>query len=89
MNNIFMLDIDTYIEIMEEVIKLGKERGKKEGDNLEQEFFEIAEKKGMTNKIKYLGVTDKDKDLLTGELREERFKIFNPDEEERRRKNAF
>jgi hypothetical protein len=72
---------------MEEAIILGKERGKKMGDNLEQEFFEVAEKKGMTNKIKHLGTTDKDSDLLTGDLREEGFKIINLKELERKRNN--
>ena len=88
-NNIWTMSIDDYLTIMEEAIVLGKERGKIEGDNLEQEFFEVAEKKGMTNKIKHLGVTDKDIDLLTGDLREKGLKILNPKEEERRRKNAF
>jgi len=70
---------------MEEAIILGKERGKKEGDNLEEEFFEVAKK---LNKIpKHLGMTEKDIDLLTGDLRENRLKILNSKEEERRRKN--
>jgi len=85
MNNLFMLDIDTYIEIMEEAIKLGKERGKKEGENLEVEFFEVAEKLGKLNNIKHLGQTEMDKDLLLGNLREEGIKIFNLDEEKRRK----
>jgi hypothetical protein len=69
MNNIFMMNISDYLEIMEEAIILGKERGKKEGDNLEQEFFEIAKKK---NKFpNYLGATEMDKDLILGNLREE------------------
>jgi len=88
-NNLWSISIEDYLIIMEEAIVLGKERGKKEGDNLEQEFFEIAEKKGILNKIKHLGQTDKDIDLLTGDLREQGYKIFNPKEQERRNKNAF
>jgi hypothetical protein len=71
MNNIFMIDIDTYLQLMEEAIVLGKERGKKEGDNLELEFLEIANKKGLVDKIKHLGQTEMDKDLILGNLREE------------------
>ena len=85
MNHLWQINLDDYIEIMEEAIKLGKERGKKEGDNLEQEFFEIATKK---NKIpKHLGTTEKDIDLLTGDLRENGLKIFNMNEIEKRKKN--
>ena len=85
MNNIWTLDINTYIEIMEEAIKLGKERGKIEGENLEKEFFEVAEKKGLTNKIKHLGQTELDKDMIVGNLRENGLKILNLDEEKRRK----
>jgi len=88
MNNLFMLDIDTYIEIMEEAIKLGKERGKKEGDNIEQEFFEIAAKLGKMEKIQHLGQTEMDKGLITGNLREEGLKILDLDEEKRRKQNG-
>ena len=77
MNNLFMLDIDTYIEIMEEAIKLGKERGKKEGENLEVEFFEVAEKLGKLNNIKHLGQTEMDSQLLKGNLEEEGLRILD------------
>ena len=82
-----MLDIDTYIEIMEEAIKLGKERGKKEGENIEQEFFEIAAKLGKMEKIQHLGQTEMDKGLITGNLREEGLKILDLDEEKRRKED--
>ena len=87
MNNLFMLDIDTYIEIMEEAIKLGKERGKKEGENIEQEFFEIAAKLRKMEKIQHLGQTEMDKGLITGNLREEGLKILDLEEEKRRKEN--
>jgi len=87
MNNLFMLDIDTYIEIMEEAIKLGKERGKKEGENIEVEFFEIAAKKNKLDKIQHLGQTEMDKGLITGNLREKGIKIIDLDEEKRRKEN--
>jgi len=88
MNDIWTMNVDTYLQVMEEAIILGKERGKKEGEEMSQEFFEIAKKKGILDKIKYLGETEMDKDLLTGNLREKGFKILNPDEEERRKKNG-
>jgi hypothetical protein len=89
MNNIWTLSIADYIKIMEEAIILGKERGKKEGDNIEQEFFEIVKKRGMTDKIKHLGITEMDKDLFLGNLREEtKLKILDLSEEERKRKNG-
>ena len=87
MNNIYLINPEDYIEIMGEAIILGKERGKKEGDNLEQEFFEVAEKRGKLNNIKHLGQTEMDKGLITGNLREEGLKILDLDEEKRRKEN--
>ena len=84
MNNLWLLNIDDFMTIYEEAIILGKERGKKEGDNIEQEFFEIAKKKGMLDKIKHLGETNQDIDLLAGNLREKGLKILNMKEIERR-----
>jgi hypothetical protein len=75
MNNIFMLDIDTYLQIMEEAIILGKERGKKQGDNLEQEFFEIAKKKQIT--IKKLGATELNKEELKEQYKSQGLNILD------------
>jgi hypothetical protein len=80
MNNIWMLNISDFLIIYEETIILGKERGKKEGDNLEEEFFEVAKKKGLIDNIKHIGQSNKDIDLLTGDLREEGLKILNLNE---------
>ncbi len=88
MNNIYLINPEDYIEIMGEAIILGKERGKKEGDNLEQEFFEVAEKRGKLNNIKHLGQTEMDKDLWLGNMRDKGIKIYNPDDENRRKDNA-
>jgi predicted ATP-grasp superfamily ATP-dependent carboligase len=89
MNNLFSMSISDYIEIMEEAIILGKERGKKEGDDLTQEFFEIAAKKNKLEKIKHLGQTEMDKGLIVGNLREEGIKILDLDEEKRRKENGL
>jgi hypothetical protein len=74
MNNLWTTDLDTYIKIMEEAIILAKQRGKKEGDNIEVEFFEIVQKQGLKDKINHLGTIEMDKDLLLGNLREETHK---------------
>jgi len=89
MNNLYLINPEDYLTIMEEAIKLGKERGKKEGDNIEQEFFEVAQKLGKLNNIKHLGQTEMEKDLLIGNLREEKIKIFDLDEEKRRKENEL
>ena len=87
MNNLYLINPEDYLTIMEEAIKLGKERGKKEGDNIEQEFFEVAKKKGKLNNIKHLGQTEMDKWLITGNLRENGINILDLDEEKRRKEN--
>ena len=74
MNNLWTTDLNTYIKIMEEAITLAKQRGKKEGDNIEAEFFEIAQKQGLKEKINHLGATEMDKDMILGNLREETHK---------------
>ena len=79
------MSIDDLLPIYEEAIKLGKARGKKEGEDLSVEFFEILKKQNKEDKIKHLGQTDKDIDLLTGDMREEGYKILNLTEEERRK----
>ena len=88
MNNIYLINPEDYIQIIEEAIILGKKRGKKEGDNLEQEFFEIAKKLGKLNNIKHLGQSEQDKDMIIGNLREEGIKILDLDEEKRRKENG-
>ena len=79
-NLIWLTDINTMMKVYE----LAKKRGKKEGDNFQPEFFEVMEK--TKSKIKLIGITDKDVDLLTGELREEGKKILNLKEIDRRKK---
>lgn len=82
MNNIWSISIDDYITIMEEAIILGKERAKKEGDNLEKEFFEIANKKGMLDKIKKLGATELNKEELKEQYKMKGLDILDLTEEE-------
>jgi len=80
MKHAFMMDIDTYLEIVE----LAHKHGKKAGDSLQAEFEEVLKLKKV--KIKYLGATNKDADLLTGDLREEGLNILNLNEIERQKK---
>jgi hypothetical protein len=76
MNNIWTMSLEDYIKVMEEAMILAKNNGKKVGDNIEGEFFEIAKKKNLIPK--YLGRTGMDKDLILGNLREEtHLKIFD------------
>jgi len=71
-------------EIYEEIINLALTHGKKEGESMQEEFEEIRKKH---SEIQHLGTTDKDIDMLTGEMRDRGQKILNLNEEERRRKN--
>jgi hypothetical protein len=62
LNNLWQISLEDYLLIMPEAIKLGKERGKKEGDNLEQEFMEVAKR---LNKLPtHLGATELNKEEL-------------------------
>ena len=70
------------IEQFDELIELASKHGKKAGDDMSEEFLEIKKK----HNFKYLGNTNKDIDLLTGDLREQGLKILNLHEEERKRK---
>ena len=71
-------------EIYEEIINLALSHGKKAGESMQKEFEEIRKKH---SEIQHLGTTDKDIDMLTGELRDKGQKILNLNEEERKRKN--
>ena len=56
-NQIFLMDLDTYLEIVE----LAQKRGKKAGDNMTSEFKEVIKKRA--NKINFLGNTNLDIDV--------------------------
>jgi len=79
-NLAWAIDVETYLEIVELAIK----HGKKSGDNMHEEFEEILKKK--KDKFELLGGTDKDIDLITGDLREKGLKILNIKEIHRRKK---
>ena len=76
------VDIDTIIEVFE----LAKKHGKKPGDSCQEEFDEVL--KNKPNKFKALGTTDKDIDIITGNLREQGNKVFNLKEWERQHKKG-
>ena len=80
LNHAFILDTKTYLEIY----NLAQKHGKKTGSSMQEEFDEVLKKR--KNKIKYLGSTDMDIDLLTGNLREQGLKIRSINEENRRKK---
>ncbi len=66
-----------------EIVELAQKHGKKEGDSMEEEVLEVMEKKDK----KPFGTTNKDVDMLTGELRDKGLKVRNLKEEERRKQN--
>lgn len=80
MNYIWNITIDDYLE----TIALAKKNGKKPGDRMDEEFLEIMKKKGK--KKNPIAKTEKDSDMLTGELRESGLKVFNLEEWKRQRK---
>lgn len=77
---VWLIDLDTYSEIIE----LAQKRGKKVGDSMQQEFEEVLKKKKQ--KFELLGHTDQDIDLLTGNIREMGLKVLNLKEIQRRKK---
>jgi len=85
MQHMFIVDMDTVMEIIE----LAQKNGKKAGDSMQEEFEIILKK--YPKKFEFLGATKKDVDMLTGNLREKGLKIFNLkeiDRKKRRRKNV-
>ena len=78
---IWTIDMNTYMDI----VHLAKKHGKKAGDSMQQEFKEVLKIK--KDKIKLLGTTDLDIDLLTENLRERGVKVLNLKEIERKRRN--
>jgi hypothetical protein len=78
MNDMWEITMEQYFEICDLALK----HGKKAGDSMQEEFDEIRKK----YQIQHLGCTDKDIDMLTGELRDKGKKVLNLNEEERKRK---
>lgn len=76
----YQITTEGYIRICE----LAQKNGKKVGDSMQDEFNQIL--KEHPEWFKFLGVTNKDVDLLTGNLREQGIKIINLKEEQRRKK---
>lgn len=72
----------TDAEIILMVFELAKARGKTTGENCQTEFDEIREK--YPDRFRFLGITDKDADLMAGNLREKGLKILNIKEVDRR-----
>lgn len=76
--HMWKITIDTYLEIIE----LAAKHGKKSGDSMQEEFEEVMKKK--KEQFKHLGVTNKDVDLMAGDMREKGLKILNIKEIDRR-----
>jgi hypothetical protein len=73
-NLVWSTDITTLLEIFD----LARCHGKKPGNNVQEEFLEIYKLK--PDKFQILGETNKDLDLLCGNMREEGLKILNLNE---------
>lgn len=78
MNDVWSLSVDDYLEI----VKRSRELGIKTGESMEEVLKEYMKEKGQ----KPIGKTDKDLDLLSGELREEGVKVLNMNELKRKNK---
>ena len=83
MNNVWMATAGDIIEIYEEAKALAIQRGKKPEESFTDEVIELLIKKGK--KPEYLGQTEDDIDMITGNLRESGVKVRNLNEEERRK----
>lgn len=79
-NLAWITTMDAYIKIYE----LAKSHGKIPGDNMQAEFETIFKK--YPNEFTFLNETNKDVDLLSGDLREEGIKVLNPKEIDRRKR---
>ena len=76
----WLITLDDYIKIRELAIK----NGKKPGESMQEEFKQYI--KERPERIKLIGISNKDIDMLTGDLREKGKKILNMKELERRKK---
>jgi len=80
-NDVWLMTPEIYMEIYDLAVK----HGKKAGDSMTEEFKEVLKRR--KDKIKHLGTSEKDIDLLAGDFREEGLKILNLKELERRKRN--
>lgn len=78
-NFLYMVDV----EILSEIIDLAIKHGKKPGDSMEEEFKEVVAK--YKDRVRLIGSTDKDVDLLTGDCREAGLRVLNPHEYDKRK----
>jgi hypothetical protein len=73
----------TDADFMCRVYELGKKHGKKPGDSLQEEFEELL--KVDPGAVQFIGHTDQDVDMLTGNLREQGVKVTSIKEVDRRK----
>lgn len=82
MNKLFtMKSLDVYLAVCDLAIK----NGKKPGDSMQSEFDEVM--KQHPEWFGYIGESEKDLDMLTGDLREKGKKVLNIHEIERQQGN--
>ena len=72
------------LDFMLKVWDLAKSRGKVAGDSVQEEFEELL--KLYPKAVTFLGQTEQDVDMMTGNLREKNVKVLNINEIERQKK---
>lgn len=78
-HSLIMVSADIICRAIEdEMTRLGRNISNEE---VQQLLFKLTKE----NKAKFLGVTEMDGDLLTGNLRENKIKVLNLNEEQRRK----
>lgn len=81
--NMFLInDIDFILKVYE----LGKKHGKKPGDSCKEEFEEML--KIDPGAVTFLGNTEKDIDMVAGDMREQGTKVVNIAEINRKSKEV-
>ena len=83
MNGAFILKNEKAIIL---AIQLGYKNNKQDGQGLAEEFHEVQ--KRHPDWVEFLGNTEMDSDMLTGELRDKKIKILNLNEERRKNQNG-
>ena len=71
MNDIHIINIETYFMIVD----LAHKHGKQPGESMQEEFDELKEK--YPEKFRYLGFTDKTKSQFEKELKNSELNIYN------------
>jgi hypothetical protein len=84
MNGAFMINPGYFNKVIVLAMQLGYKNGKSAGDGMAEEMIEVG--KRHPEWVTFLGNTEKDASIITGDLREEGMKVKNVQEEQRKNK---